>query len=101
MKELAGSTGNIMSVPLGGKFIGMVEMAIIVTEPLYRFDGDGSFAKMREPEAYRFMACAAGVKALIQTLQESLAEINRIESALAGVDYKSEAESSGKAEGHQ
>ena len=86
---------------MNGNFIGMVEICLIVSEPIYKNDGNGSFAKIRESEAYRFMACGAGVKALIQTLQESLAEINRIESALAGVDYKSEAESSGKAEGHQ
>ncbi len=100
MKEIAGSTGNILAVPLDGKFVGMAEIALIVSEPTYRSDGCGGYARIREPEVFRFHAVREGLVALIKTFQESIKEIDRINIALADAEFKSEAEASGEAEGH-
>lgn len=100
MKELAGSTGNVSAVPLDGKFIGMAEIAIIVSEPVYRNDGNGGFARIRETEILRFMASMGGLKSLIKALQEALREVELVEKTLADVEFKTDAEAGGDAEGH-
>ena len=75
MKELYGTASNVIVAHTDGAFVGMAEIAIIVSEPQYQSDGGAGIVRLRQLETLRFCTGVTGLKDLAKTIAESIAEV--------------------------
>ncbi len=70
MKELLGNSSNLALIPQDdGKLLGVTEIILIVTEPIYEADSAGEIVKRRITETLRFNATAKSLRAFVKRLE--------------------------------
>lgn len=89
MKEIAGTARNLMfSVDQAGHVIPMVEVILVVSEPVFRPDGGGGLARLRESETIRFSTSADGLRAVARDFGAWADEIEGAADALGNLAEK-------------